>query len=534
MNYLKKYLLSSILVLTAISIHPAAPADAGDRELVVQASQESMSAAAAEKSDKEHFKIESFYATKLQFIQENMPNGLPYFDRDILMFLGTELDNVAVLPQDKELFEIKLWKIFLDVYSDVFKPSYLYFAARIAQDSIEPFIVDKLKLVENGLYIEILKKALKECALEGVLEYEQSIDALAFKSKRILVKKIGKSLDAYMESEFEKYGLRYSRHSPGKEPKWVAAYITKNPKEVYKDPSFLTKLYLPKVLSRAAYDITQASDMSMHGTKPKSDDDCDSMEEIKNKLILSAWYKDFYADMLKDIYKEFNKFDRRHGTNWNEEKLLELFSDTFETYPNNIFHVNEAGELATTREFGQFFLHNVMHNINKWVEELKKTDSDKYSKLPMFARKVESLELAQKQEKACQLRAFSQLRAFNRQSERLQKDAIESWIKILNDEQRERHQLNRLHEAKYKALRKKEAEEQAQRDFDFMRQRETQERAQTEKRVQFDFKFLAEREALEKDAQGEFQWLLAQERAQWAQGVLDEFLPPLALTEAKK
>jgi hypothetical protein len=98
--------------------------------------------------------------------------------------------------------------------------------------------------------------------------------------------------------------------------------------------------------------------------------------------------------------------------------------------------------------------------------------------------------------------------------------------------------LKKQKEEKEQAQHKTDAQEHAQLQFDFMQQKEDQERAQVEEHALFDFKFLEGREALEKDAQGEFQWLLeqkeAEERAQWAQGVLDEFLPPLALTEAQK
>ena len=94
---------------------------------------------------KENPKLETFYNNRLVFVQQQLPDAIPYFDRDILAILGCQLDETLVSTEEKNLFEIYLWKLFLDIYKSVFKLTYFNLVAVLAQHRANSTLVCKVE-----------------------------------------------------------------------------------------------------------------------------------------------------------------------------------------------------------------------------------------------------------------------------------------------------------------------------------------------------------------------------------------------------
>jgi len=339
----------------------------------------------------ENPQLELFYKEKLEFVQEKKPELLPYFDRDILSLLAYQLDKTSsIRADDKNLFEIYLWKLFLDTYKDSFKKIYDTLIFVLIKNRSNRVIPCEIPLDEHDIYKKFVKRALIESLSEDLLEYKTDVNlqgvtsvVLSQKSKDSLRDKITDYANEYINLKIGEYYNSYRQYTPDKVPAWVSGYIEKIQKKFYKQPNFLKGLYIQTIFNRIGYDLSEIDNMN----KNRLVDQVDFInvpDETSQGVALSFFYQSFYTEIFENLYKDIGFFQKKHSISLDDEKIFLSIANAFENFEYNIFHIDQLGGLRPTKEFSFFLLNNTINDINSQIKQLKEANSQRYADVPEY------------------------------------------------------------------------------------------------------------------------------------------------------
>jgi len=327
--------------------------------------------------------LQLFYESRLDFIKKKKPELLPYFDMDILSLLACQLDATLLMTaEDKNLFPVYLWKLFLDTYNELCNKLYSEWISQLKQLYLHKVIPHHLALLEDDLYKKFIKTALRESLSKGLLEYTKDVNAqgvtsfiLSPKSKMALAATISHDLKEYISSEVKKYNSLYEPYTEDKALPWVSEFISKNQK-LLQHPYFIKGLFIPTIFNRIAYDLSALKKMNIDNKNLATIDD-------NNPKALSHFYEVFYKTILQGLYKGISQFSNDHSIELEDEKIFSYITDFFESFESNLFRVDHNGRIMPVDGICFLIVDRVTNHFNRHIQELKKT-GQKYASVPLY------------------------------------------------------------------------------------------------------------------------------------------------------
>jgi len=431
----------------------------------------------------ENPQLEIFYQEKLEFVQKKKPELLPYFDRDILSLLACQLDKTSsIRVEDKNLFEIYLWKLFLDTYNESFKKIYDTLIFVLIKNRSDRIIPCEIVLNENDIYKKFVKKALSECLSEDLLEYTTNVNSqgitsvvLSTKSKDSFRDKITNYANEYIHFKIREYHNSYRPYAADKVPAWVCEYIEKIQEKFYKQPNFLKGLYIPTIFNRIGYDLSEINNMN----KNKLVDQLgliNVQDELSQGIALSFFYQSFYTEIFENLYKDLSSFKKKYSIDLEDEKIFLSIANAFENFEHNIFHLDQMGGLRPTREFALFLLNNTIGDINSQIKKLKETNSQRYAHVPEYTVTTVGLENSSQSIRYSREQSLRELEKNALAAERYQQEQARLALQSQEHDKKQQEKKEREEKAAANKIAKEQAEiekqKQAERDEAERRNRE--------------------------------------------------------------
>ncbi|MBI2344585.1 hypothetical protein HYV10_00745 [Candidatus Dependentiae bacterium] len=335
--------------------------------------------------------VAAFFKKKQSWVRDKMPQAMIYFNEQILAMLGSRLGAILISPEEKQLFEIYLWKAFLAFYECVSKELYPEVLRSLESGRNNGNIPCNVKMEESSTYNDCIKITLYECFTRGLLDFEKDreIVRLTSQSKNLLQDGIKYHMQEYVKKVTLNYHGKYRMSSPDDEKLslLVDQYYRSGHRNYLNDESSEKKLYTRDVLRRITYDINDIC------TRISSKKESSELHNEDREKLTIVYYIYLYESFLEKIYKNFKKFNQENSANISEDQFLLAISTGFNCYIHNIFYINLGERVNFSKDFQDFLICQVEQWINTLIEKTRSNTKNKM--VPKFTICIESDEMNQ-------------------------------------------------------------------------------------------------------------------------------------------